>query len=142
MTPKQESTVAKTTSLVVKFGALAFVVFLPLEYAINLQLLGGIWMLQVFPAIVFGLFTRWFRPGGLLAGWGLGMALGTALSASVGMKPVFALPGIGAVYIGLIALIANVAVAAATTAIGNARGLARGVDATQAADYDDAATLS
>jgi SSS family solute:Na+ symporter len=137
MTPKQESTVAKTTSLVVKFGALAFVVFLPLEYAINLQLLGGIWMLQVFPAIVFGLFTRWFRSGGLLAGWALGMTLGTALSASVGMKPVFALPGIGSVYIGLIALVANIALAALVTAIADTRGAARTSDVTQAADYAD-----
>ena len=74
MTAKQESTVAKVTSLMVKFGALAFVVFLPLEYAINLQLLGGIWMLQVFPAIAFGLYTRWFRANALLAGWAVGMS--------------------------------------------------------------------
>jgi SSS family solute:Na+ symporter len=142
MTPKQEAGVAKVTSLVVKFGALAFVVFLPLEYAINLQLLGGIWMLQVFPAIVLGLFTRWFRSGGLLAGWATGMALGTALSASVGMKPVFVLPGIGGVYIGLIALAANLAVAALVTAIANARGAARTGDVTQAGDYGDAKALS
>ncbi|HEY7871187.1 MAG TPA: sodium:solute symporter [Rudaea sp.] len=142
MTPKQESTVAKTTSLVVKFGALAFVVFLPMQYAIDLQLLGGIWMLQVFPAIVFGLFTRWFRPNALLAGWALGMVLGTTLSASVGMKPVFALPGIGGVYIGLIALAANLILAALLTLIADARGLIRAADATQVADYEDALASS
>lgn len=142
MTPKQEATVAKTTSLVVKFGALAFVVFLPLQYAIDLQLLGGIWMLQVFPAIVFGLFTRWFRANALLAGWAVGMALGTSLSASVGMKPVFALPGIGGVYIGLIALAVNIALAALLTLVANARGTARAGDATQAADYEDAVASS
>jgi SSS family solute:Na+ symporter len=140
MTPKQESSVAKATSLVVKFGALAFVVFLPLEYAINLQLLGGIWMLQVFPTVVFGLFMRWFRSGGLLAGWAFGMTLGTALSASVGMKPIFTLPGLGGVYIGLIALVANIALAALVTIIANARGLARAADVTQRADYEDAGT--
>jgi SSS family solute:Na+ symporter len=138
MTAKQESTVAKVTSLVVKFGALAFVVFLPLQYAIDLQLLGGIWMLQVFPTIVFGLFTRWFRSSGLLAGWAAGMALGTALSISVGMKPVFALPVIGGVYIGLIALVVNIALAALGTAIANAHGTSRVGDATIAADYEDA----
>ncbi|MBS0557977.1 MAG: sodium:solute symporter [Proteobacteria bacterium] len=142
MTSKQEATVAKTTSLVVKFGALAFVVFLPLQYAIDLQLLGGIWMLQVFPAIVFGLFTRWFRSSGLLAGWALGMALGTALSASVGMKPVFALPGLGSIYIGLIALAANLILAALLTLLADARGLERTVDATRAADYEDAPASS
>lgn len=57
-------------------------------------------------------------------------------------KPVFALPGFGGVYIGLIALAANIAVAALTTAIANARGLAHASDATQAADYEDAAAIS
>jgi SSS family solute:Na+ symporter len=138
MTAKQESTVAKVTSLVVKFGALAFVVFLPLEYAINLQLLGGIWMLQVFPAIAIGLFTRWFRANGLLAGWAVGMALGTALSWIEGVKPVYPLPGLGKVYIGLIALAANIAVAALITLAANWRGSARDNDATLSTDYADA----
>ena len=139
MTAKQESTVAKVTSLAVKFGALAFVVFLPHEYAINLQLLGGIWIAQIFPAIAFGLFTRWFRGGALLAGWALGMVLGTALSASVGMKPVFALPELGGVYIGLIALVVNIVVAASITAIANARGHAPAPDETASGNYEDAA---
>ncbi|HSN00706.1 MAG TPA: sodium:solute symporter, partial [Rudaea sp.] len=138
MTAKQESTVAKVTSLAVKFGALAFVVFLPHEYAINLQLLGGIWIAQIFPAIAFGLFTRWFRGGALLAGWALGMVLGTALSASVGMKPVFALPELGGVYIGLIALVVNIVVAALITAIANARGHAPAPDETASGNYEDA----
>ncbi|HXD83175.1 MAG TPA: sodium:solute symporter family protein [Rudaea sp.] len=141
MTPAQEAHVAKVTSLVVKFGALAFVVFLPLHFAIDLQLLGGIWILQVFPAIACGLFTRWFRGNALLAGWAAGMALGTALSASVGMKPVFALPGIGGVYIGLIALAANFTVAALITAIANARGKLHRTDATAAIDYEDAVAV-
>ena len=42
-------------SLVVKFGALLFIVFLPTQYAIDLQLLGGMWILQLFPAMVFAL---------------------------------------------------------------------------------------
>jgi SSS family solute:Na+ symporter len=142
MTPAQEAHVAKVTSLVVKFGALAFVVFLPLHFAIDLQLLGGIWILQVFPAIALGLFTRWFRGGALLAGWAAGMALGTALSASVGMKPVYPVPGLGTVYIGLIALAANLVLAALFTLIANARGLARAADATQVADYEDAPASS
>ena len=138
MTPKQESTVAKVTSLIVKFGALAFVVFLPLEYAINLQLLGGIWMLQVFPTVAFGLYTRWFRANALLAGWAVGMTLGTSLSWIQGVKPTFALPAIGDVYIGLIALAANLTVAAVLTAIADRIKLPRNSDATVPADYADA----
>jgi SSS family solute:Na+ symporter len=136
MTSKQESTVAKVTSLVVKFGALIFVVFLPLEFAINLQLLGGIWILQILPAVVFGLYTRWFNPWALLIGWAVGMALGTGLSWSQGVKPIFVLPGIGGVYIGLIALLANIVLAVLVTSIAGARG--RGVDMTKTADYEDA----
>jgi len=141
MNPAQESSIAKITSLLVKVGALVFIVFLPLEFAINLQLLGGIWVLQTFPAVVFGLFTRWFRPLPLLAGWAAGMALGTTLSWMQGVKPVYAIPGVGLVYIGLIALAANIVVAAIGTALASAMKLARSPDATLPADYRDAATL-
>ena len=138
MTDKQESTVAKVTSLVVKFGALIFVVFLPLDFAINLQLLGGIWILQILPAVVFGLYTRWFHPNGLLLGWLIGMLLGTWMSFSQGPKPVpvFELVGVGKVYIGLIALLANIVVATVVTLVAGVRG--GGVDVTNAADYEDA----
>ena len=142
MTSAQESSVAKITSLVVKFGALIFVVFLPLDFAINLQLLGGIWILQIFPAVILGLYTRRFHPSGLLIGWAVGMILGTALSWSQGVKPVFALPGIGNVYIGLIALLANIAVAALATWVAALLHAARGSDATVATDYDDAADIA
>ena len=71
--PRLETQVARWASLVVKLGALAFAVELPRTFSINLQLLGGIWILQVFPAIVFGLFTRWFHRWALLAGWLAGM---------------------------------------------------------------------
>jgi len=138
MSAVQESNVAKITSLLVKVGALAFVVFLPLEFAINLQLLGGIWMLQTFPAVVFGLFTRWFRPLPLLAGWATGMTLGTTLSWLQGVKPVYAVPGIGLLYIGLIALVANITVAAIGTVIAGALKSARVADATKPGDYADA----
>ena len=80
--------------------------------------------------------------GALLAGWAVGMALGTVLSAGVGMKPVYPVPGLGMVYIGLIALAANLVLAALLTLIANARGLARAADATQVADYEDAPASS
>jgi solute:Na+ symporter, SSS family len=79
-TPAQEATVSKLASLVVKFGALAFVLWIDLDNVLNLQLLGGIWILQTFPAIVFGLYTRWFHRWALLAGWAVGMVYGTALT--------------------------------------------------------------
>ena len=77
---------AKLVSLVVKFGALVFILASSAQYAIELQLLGGIWIVQMVPAILCGLFTRWFRGAALLAGWAAGMAVGTAMVVSMNMK--------------------------------------------------------
>jgi SSS family solute:Na+ symporter len=57
-TVQQEAKVSKIASLVVKAFALIFVLAMDKQNAINLQLLGGIWILQTFPAIVFILYTR------------------------------------------------------------------------------------
>ena len=77
-TVQQEAKVSKLTSLVVKAFALIFVLTLDKSNAINFQLLGGIWILQTFPALVFYLYTRWFHRWALLAGWAVGMVYGTA----------------------------------------------------------------
>jgi SSS family solute:Na+ symporter len=107
--------VAKVVSLVVKVGALVFILFLPTQFALDLQLLGGLWILQTFPAVVFGLFFDWFGAPALLAGWAVGLAGGSALVFMDGVKPVHTL-AIGAghytVYTGLLALLLNIAVAA------------------------------
>src|SRR5687768_14382673 len=76
-TPAQEAKVSKLASLVVKAFALLFVLTLDKQNAINFQLLGGIWIMQTFPAVVFSLFTRWFHRYGLLVGWAVGMVYGT-----------------------------------------------------------------
>src|SRR3954469_16738332 len=76
-TPAEEAQVSKIVSLLVKVGALIFVLALSRSFAINLQLLGGVWILQTFPAIVVGLYTRWFHRWALLVGWAAGMAYGT-----------------------------------------------------------------
>src|ERR1700681_1232844 len=109
-----ETAVAKIASLVVKLGALAFTIFLPTQYALDLQLLGGLWILQTFPALVFGLFTRWFTATALLAGWAVGLFGGTYLAWTDGLKPLHALTfGDTTVtaYVGLIAFAANVVTA-------------------------------
>ena len=41
-------------------GMLLVIFFMPTQFALDLQLLGGVWMVQIFPALIFGLFTRWF----------------------------------------------------------------------------------
>jgi SSS family solute:Na+ symporter len=137
--PETEAAVAKIVSLVVKFGALLVIVFLPTQFAIDLQLLGGVWILQIFPAIVLGLYGRWLRPTGLLVGWAIGMVLGSYLAWSVGLKPVYPLTfggGTYTVYIGLIAVAVNLVVAVVISAIEAAIGRERPIDLTSPADYD------
>ena len=113
VTPAQEATVAKLASMAVKVGALLCIIFLPTQFAIDLQLLGGLWILQTFPAVVFGLFTRWFRAPALLAGWAVGLVGGTTVAYLDGLKPVHVLHfgGMGyGMYTGLLALAVNVLV--------------------------------
>ena len=63
---------AKIVSLVVKIGAVVFILAIPQAYAIQLQLLGGIWIIQLLPAILLGLYTRSFNATALLIGWAAG----------------------------------------------------------------------
>jgi SSS family solute:Na+ symporter len=147
ITPTEESFLAKLVSLIVKVGALAVILFIPTQFAVDLQLLGGVWMVQIFPAIIFGLFTRWYAGQALLIGWAVGMIVGTLLSwgptAWVAVHPLaWDIPLLGkfdlglgfAAYNGLVAVVANIAVATVLSAVWRARG----VDETEAADYEDA----
>jgi SSS family solute:Na+ symporter len=134
-----EATSAKRVSIVIKVGALAFILFLPLQYAIQLQLLGGIWIIQTLPAIVIGLFTRWFHGRALFIGWAVGMATGTAMAAAQhftsSIYPLqlgsLTVPGYAAFY----SLILNLAVSAIATLVLNAMGAPRPADETRPADY-------
>ncbi|MFF5234590.1 sodium:solute symporter [Dactylosporangium sp. NPDC000521] len=131
-TPKHQAQVARAVSLVAKFAALAFIFGLPDQDAINLQLLGGVWILQTFPTVALGLFTRWPHRGALLVGWLVGMVAGTVLVASGGFSSVVSFAGVH-VYVALAALVLNLAVAAALTPaldrIGVARELSNGTAA-------------
>jgi len=141
LTDRGESTIAKIVSLAVKFGALAFVLELDTKYAIEFQLLGGIWTTQLFPAVVLGLFTRWMRPWALLAGWMVGMVLGTWMAAPHGLKAVasvYPLHIFGqtyAMYAAVPALVVNLAVSTLLTLAFRAANVDAGVDATRVEDY-------
>src|SRR6476661_8300795 len=142
-TVQQEAKVSKIASLVVKAFALIFVLTMDKQNAINLQLLGGIWILQTLPSIVFSLYTRWFHRWALLAGWAVGMTYGTvaAWNVSSAATPHFggslaAVPVWGQMgYIAVTAFVLNVVVAAILTLILRATKAPAGVDATQPADY-------
>ena len=138
-TEAQEAGQAKLASLVVKFGALVFVLALPATYAIQFQLLGGIWIIQILPALVFGLYTRWFHRYALALGWLAGMTAGTAIAAHLkfagSIYPLhvfgYAIPGYAALY----SLILNIAVAAVLTVLLRLLGVAGGQDQTAPGDY-------
>jgi SSS family solute:Na+ symporter len=138
-TPKQESQMAKIVSLVVKFGALLFVLKLPAPYAIEMQLLGGIWICQIFPAVMIGVFTRWFHPWALLIGWVAGMGLGTGMAVALNLKgSVYPLHFGGqtyGMYAAIPALIANLVIAAVLTLGFRMAGAGSGLDSTDAAAY-------
>jgi len=142
--PAQEARVSKITSLVVKAFALAFVLTLDNQNAINFQLLGGIWILQTFPAVVFSLYTRWFHRYALLAGWAVGIVYGTVKAYQV-INPATGkhfggslaeIPGLGEMgYIALTAFALNLLVAVVLSAALNAMKVANGRDATVTSDY-------
>ncbi|GAA0644703.1 sodium:solute symporter family protein [Streptomyces thermocarboxydovorans] len=142
-TPKDETRVSKLVSLLVKVGALVFVLTMDKTVAINFQLLGGIWILQTFPALVGGLFTRWFHRWALLAGWAVGMIYGTAAAYGVSSPTqkhfggsADEIPGIGEIgYIGLTAFVINVLVTVVLTFVFKAVKAPEGNDETQPSDY-------
>ncbi len=114
-TDAQESSVAKIASLVVKLGALVFIIFVPVPYALQFQLLGGLWMIQVLPAVILGLYLRMLNGWALLLGWVVGMGLGTWMASTTAFKVAVFTVSVGGTsvpgYIALWAVAANIVVA-------------------------------
>lgn len=137
-TPARESQVAKIVSLVVKAGALAFIVGGQATAAIELQLLGGIWIIQTLPAVLLGLYTRWLHPRALLLGWIAGMAAGTWMAGASGFKAAVYVLHIGGLdlpcYAALSSLALNLIVSTALSLVFNTMSNTRN-DATFARDY-------
>jgi solute:Na+ symporter, SSS family len=136
-TAREESNVAKIASLFVKVGALLFVIVLPTKYAIDLQLLGGVWILQTLPAVAIGLYTRWLDARAMLVGWAAGMAVGTWMAVDLDFKgSVYKVFGINA-YEGLWALALDLAIAVVLTAILRAARAGDSADETMPDDYEE-----
>jgi SSS family solute:Na+ symporter len=141
--PRHETRVAQFVSLIIKAGALGFALGLSKTFSINLQLLGGIWILQTFPAIVAGLYTRWFHRWALIVGWAAAMVYGTVQAYRVpvpgqsgshfggSVAPVFG----HILYIAVVAFVLNLVVAAVLTLVFRALKLPEGTDETQPDQY-------
>ncbi|GAA0427674.1 solute:Na+ symporter, SSS family protein [Acrocarpospora corrugata] len=148
-TDAQEASVSKLTSLVVKIGAVLFILLIDPQFSIDLQLIGGVIILQTLPSITLGLFSRWFHRAGLIAGWVAGMTAGILLLYNIANPAInhahfggsaFPLEKLGldtkmTIYAGFLALLVNLVVAVLGTLIARAAKVADGPDATRPADY-------
>jgi SSS family solute:Na+ symporter len=138
-TDKQEAQMAKWVSLIVKVGALVFILFVPTQYAIQLQLLGGIWIIQTLPAVMLGAYTRWFNSWALLVGWAVGIYAGTAMAVATNLQAAYPLMIAGHKYTGYTAfytLILNLVITVVLTPVFNMMaGGRKGRDETSPSDY-------
>lgn len=110
-----EIRITKISSTVFKFVALGFVFTIPATYAISLQLLGGILIIQILPAVFFGLYVKSLRKEALIVGLLVGIFSGTfmveytnhfgALTSSLFNIPIF-----GSLYIAVVALTFNLTI--------------------------------
>ena len=134
--PETEARMAKLVAFAAKLGALFFVLELQTTYAIQLQLLGGIWICQTVPAVLLALYVR-LDPRALLAGWAVGVGLGTWMVAALDFKSTtYVLHVFGLTvpcYAAVSALVANLLVSWLLTLA--LRGSAMVRDETAAEDY-------
>ncbi|NUR88839.1 MAG: sodium:solute symporter [Nonomuraea sp.] len=148
-TDAQEAKVSKLVSLVVKVGAVLCILLLDPQFSIDLQLIGGVIILQTLPSVALGLYTRWFHKGGLIAGWIAGMAAGSWMLYLIPNPAkgklhfggsAFPLNDLGfdtkmTIYAGFLALAVNLVVAVLGTLLFRAFKVADGADATQQEEY-------
>jgi SSS family solute:Na+ symporter len=144
-----QASVSKLASLVVKFGALLVILLIDPQFSLDLQLIGGVIILQTLPAVALGLFTRWLHRTGLIAGLITGMAAGMAMLYSIPNpatgrahfgSSAFPLAKLGfstnmTIFAGFVAVVLNLVVCVIVTMIARAAKVPEGVDATQRADY-------
>ena len=122
--PDGDDRTARIAALMVKLAALGCVLLLAPQFAIELQLLGGVWILQTLPALVLGLLPLGLSSTGLLAGWVVGMGAGSWIVFADGLKPVHMLHLAGhtaAVSTGLLALLLNLIVTLAVSRLSGTR---------------------
>jgi len=145
--PAEEARVSRLVSLVVKAGAVVVILVLDPQFSIDLQLIGGVIIVQTLPAVAIGLYTRALHAWGLIAGWAVGLIAGMYMLYDT-PNPVtgkahfggaqYALSNFGidtktTVYTGIIALGLNLIVAIVVSVFVRGRTLE---DRTSPDDYD------
>ncbi len=146
---REEGLVSQIVSVVLKLGAVGVIVGLKLSFAIEFQLIGGVIVIEILPAVVLGLYTRWYHRWALAAGWLVGMGLSVYMlyvtpskTASHFGSASFAFSTWGfhtkvTIWTGIVGVLANLIVATALTPL-FARLMPRGQDETKPADYETA----
>ena len=145
---REEGLVSQIASVILKLGAVGVIIGLKLSFALELQLIGGVVVIQILPAVVLGLYTRWYHRWALVAGWVVGMGLSVYMlwvtpgkttahfgSASFAFKT-WGFDTKMTIWTGIVGLIANLIVATALTPL--LGRLPRGRDETNPADYEEA----
>ena len=122
-----EIRITKISSIIFKFVALGFVFTVPATYAISLQLLGGIIIVQILPAVLFGLYVKSLRKEPLILGLLVGISSGIFMveAANNFGAPTSALlqSMFGSLYIAVIALALNLLISFGGSAILNRHSL-------------------
>ena len=142
MTQRDETNIAKMTSLIVKVGALAAVLFLPTQFSIYYQLFAGALILQTLPTVLLGLYTTWFHRRALFTGWAVGIVVALWMIVTNHFVSTFPLHLFGTTvscFIGIWALAADLIAVVVLTFVLDALHVARGVDHTTPEDYEEVA---
>ena len=133
LTDQQQTVIAKWSSALFKFLALGFVFFVPATYAIQLQLLGGVLIVQTLPPVFIALYTKWLNKYAIIAGWVAGIGSGLVMlywgniAVEGGVFKTFTTSFMntqpfGLLYVGLTSLLINLVVVAILTFAFNAVG--------------------
>jgi SSS family solute:Na+ symporter len=160
-TPAEETRVSKFVSLATKFGAVAIVAFFAPAFSLDLQLIGGVIILQTLPPVAIGLYSTWMHRWALMAGLVVGLGAGIVLlyqipqlapngsvarahfGGSAWPLSHLGISGGYTIYAGLIALALNLAVAVVATPVLRLVRAPEGHDITWRRDYnaDEAQSL-
>ena len=144
---REEGLVSQIVSVILKLGAVGVIIGLKVSFAIELQLIGGVIVIQILPPLVLGLYTRWFHRWALVAGWVVGMGLSVYMlwvtpgkttahfgSASF-MISTWGFHTKMTIWTGLVGVIASLVVAIVLTPLFSR--LPRGRDETSPGDYEE-----
>jgi SSS family solute:Na+ symporter len=141
---RQEANMAKAVSLGVKVGALAFILFFPKDLAINLQLMGNIWIIQTLPPVFLGLYTNWFHRRALIVGLLSGLFVSTWMLIAQNFlsphwSPIVSISILDVqipLYAAIPSLIVNLILCVSLTPLFRALGFSNGYDYTVVTEFE------